>query len=276
MKLTLFKKKKGSKIKKMISESNGEMEEGEREMIRGVVGLGETFVKTIMIPRTGVVSVSADMDFDDIISLVIKSGHSRIPVYEDTIDNVIGFLYAKDLLPYLAKKSTNKDYKNNGAVKKILRPVHFVPEGKMIDELLSEFRQKKMHIAVVVDEYGGMAGIVCLENILEEIVGDIQDEYDDEEEDIKKISPDSYLCDAWTPIHEINENLDLDLPENESDSIGGFVFNRFGKIPNIKEKILFDGIEFEIEKMDGRQIKKLRIFLSNRNNKSETGPVQQP
>ncbi|KKK91916.1 hypothetical protein LCGC14_2708160 [marine sediment metagenome] len=181
MKLTLFKKKKGRKIKKMISESNGEMEEGEREMIRGVVGLGETFVKTIMIPRTGVVSVSADMDFDDIISLVIKSGHSRIPVYEDTIDNVIGFLYAKDLLPYLAKKSTNKDYKNNGAVKKILRPVHFVPEGKMIDELLSEFRQKKMHIAVVVDEYGGMASIVCLENILEEIVGDIQDEYDDEE-----------------------------------------------------------------------------------------------
>jgi CBS domain containing-hemolysin-like protein len=276
MRRTLFKKKKGSKIKEMISESNGEIEEDEREMIRGVVGLGETFVKTIMVPRTDVVSVSVDMEFDDIISLVIKSGHSRIPVYEDTIDNVIGFLYAKDLLPYLAKNSMSKDDKNNQAVKKILRPVLFVPEGKMIDELLNEFRQKKVHIAVVVDEYGGMAGIVCLENILEEIVGEIQDEYDDEEEDIKKISPDSYLCDARTPIHDINETLDLDLPETESESIGGFVFNQFGKIPNIKEKILFDGIEFEIEKMDGRQIKKLRILLSNRNNKSETGPIQKP
>ena len=168
MKLTLFKKKKGSKIKEMISESNGEIEEDEREMIRGVVGLGETFVKTIMVPRTDVVSVSVDMEFDDIISLVIKSGHSRIPVYEDTIDNVIGFLYAKDLLPCLAKNSIIKDDKNCQAVKKILRPVHFVPEGKMIDELLNEFRQKKVHIAVVVDEYGGMAGIVCLENILED------------------------------------------------------------------------------------------------------------
>jgi len=276
MKFIIFKKKKGSKIKKMISESNGEIEEDEREMIRGVVGLGETIVKTIMVPRTDVVSVSVDMEFDDIISLVIKSGHSRIPVYEDTIDNVIGFLYAKDLLPFLAKNSMSKDDKNGQTVKKILRPVLFVPEGKMIDELLNEFRQKKVHIAVVVDEYGGMAGIVCLENILEEIVGEIQDEYDDEEEEIKKISPDSYLCDARTPIHDINETLGIDLPENESESIGGLVFNRFGKIPNIKEKILFDGIEFEIEKMDGRQIKKLRIYLSNRNDKPETGPVQKP
>ena len=136
MKRILFKRKKSSKIKEMISESNGEIEEDEREMIRGVVGLGETFVKTIMVPRTDVVSVSVDMDFDDIIPVVIKSGHSRIPVYEGTIDNVIGVLYAKDLLPCLAKTSTGKNNKNGETLKKILRPVYFVPEGKMIGELL--------------------------------------------------------------------------------------------------------------------------------------------
>jgi magnesium and cobalt transporter len=249
----------------MIRENETEIEEDEREMIRGVFGLGETTVKTILVPRTDVVAVSADMPFDDIVGIVIKSGHSRIPVYQGTIDNVIGFLYAKDLLAQIYRK---KDGEID--IKKILRPVHFVPEGKMIDELLKEFRQKRVHIAVVVDEYGGMAGIVCLENILEEIVGEIQDEYDvNEEEEIVKLSKNSYLLDARTQLVELNEELNIRLPLNGSDTVGGFVFNLFGKIPGVKEKISHDNIEFEVEQMDGRQIKKVRMSVSEPEIKAE-------
>lgn len=262
MKIKFFKKKMSNKIEEMISENHAEIEEDEREMIRGIFGLGETMVKSIMVPRTDVVSVFADMPFEEIVTIVIKSTHSRIPVYENTIDNVIGFLYAKDLLPMVYKK---KDVD----IRKILRPVLFVPEGKMIDDLLKEFRQKKLHIAVVIDEYGGMAGIVCLENILEEIVGEIQDEYDNEEEEIKKISSNSYILDARISLSELNEELNIDLPVNGSDTVGGFVFNLFGKIPDVNEKISYESFEFKVEKMDGHQIKKVRMLLKDLKNKPE-------
>jgi CBS domain containing-hemolysin-like protein len=257
MKVRIFKRKKRNRIEEMIRENETEIEEDEREMIQGVFGLGETPVKTIMVPRTDVVAVSADMSFEDIVGIVVKSGHSRIPVYQGTIDNVIGFLYAKDLLAQIYRK------KDAGIdINKIVRPALFVPEGKIIDELLKELRQKRVHIAVVVDEYGGMAGIVCLENILEEIVGKIQDEYDvNEEEEIVKLSPNSYLLDARTQLSDLNEELSLCLPLNGSDTVGGFVFNLFGKIPEVKEKISHKNIEFEIEQMDGRQIKKVRMSL---------------
>jgi magnesium and cobalt transporter len=255
MRLKPFKRKKGKKLEDMISERNSEIEEDERAMIQGIFGLAETAVKSIMVPRTDVVTISVDMPLEDILSVVIKSGHSRIPVYENTIDNVIGFLYAKDLLSVVTKEKKEVD------LKKILRPVLFVPEGKLLDELLKDFRQKKVHIAVVVDEYGGMAGIVCLENILEEIVGEIQDEYDDEEEEIKRLAPNSYILDARTPIPEINEEIHIDLPEDGSDTVGGFVFNLFGKIPAVNEKISYDRFEFKVEKMEGRKIKKVKMLL---------------
>ncbi len=251
-----FKKKKSNDIEEMIEEKRESLHEEEKDMIKGIVGLGETTVKTIMVPRTDVVAVSIDQSFDDIVKTVIKSGHSRIPVYKDTIDNVIGFLYAKDLLPYLVEKPEKVD------IKKLLRPVLFVPEGKKIDELLREFREKKVHIAVVVDEYGGMAGIVFLENIIEEIVGEIQDEYDNEEEEIKKVGEAEYVCDARMQITDLNEFLDVDIPLNGSDTIGGFVFNLFGKIPKQGDSISYDGLEFKIEKMDGHKIKKIRIKMN--------------
>lgn len=257
MKIRFFKKN-SSRIEEMINEDNPEIEEEERDMIRGVFGLGETPVKTIMIPRTDVVAVSVEESFNDIVKVVIKSGHSRIPVYEETIDNVIGFLYAKDLLPYLARGGAK-----DTDIRSLLRPVLFVPGGKMIDDLLKEFRQKKMHIAVVVDEYGGMAGVACLENILEEIVGEIQDEYDHEEEEITKISPGVYICDARMLLADLNEALGISISAEVSDTIGGFVFNLFGKIPKVKEKIDQNGIEFKIEVMEGRKIKKVRIDLKN-------------
>ncbi len=262
----IFKKKKNSKIEEMIAEDNQEIEQEEREMIRGIFGLGETSVKSIMVPRTDVDAVSVEEPFDKMVRTIIKSGHSRIPVYEDTIDNVIGFLYAKDLISYLSQGEKPSD------IKKILRPVRFVPEGKMIDDLLKELQQKKEHIAIVVDEYGGMAGIVCLEDILEEIVGEIQDEYDNEEEEVKKVGKNTFICDARTLLSDINEDLNVNLPLDGSDTLGGFVFNLFGKIPATNEEITYEDVAFKIESMDGHKIQKVRVRtdISETNLKSDT------
>ena len=255
MKFRLFRKN-SSKIEEMIGEDNPDIEQEEREMIRGVFGLGETPVRAIMIPRTDVVAISVRESFDEIVKVVIKSGHSRIPVYEDTIDNVIGFLHAKDLLPHLAKGTNDID------IEKLLRPVMFIPEGKLIAELLKEFLKRRVHLSIVVDEYGGMAGIVCLENIIEEIVGEIQDEYDHEEEEITKISPYVYVCDARILISDLNEALHVEISSEGIDTVGGYVFNLFGKIPKESDKITDDGIEFKIEKMERRRIKKVRVILT--------------
>jgi magnesium and cobalt transporter len=251
-----FFRKRNNSLEEIINGNGHAIEKEEREMIRGVFGLGETPVKSIMVPRTDVVAVPLDEPFDAIVKTFVKSRHSRIPVYDSSIDNVIGFLHAKDLIPSLARGESPGD------IKKVIRPVRFVPEGKMIDELLRELQQKKEHIAIVVDEYGGMAGIVCLENILEEIVGEIQDEYDNEEEEIEKISDSTYICDARTLIQTIEQELDLELPTGGSDTIGGFVFDMFGKIPNDGESISSGNMDFTVESMEGNRIKKVRIRIS--------------
>jgi CBS domain containing-hemolysin-like protein len=266
MGIRFSKRKKNNRLEEIISDENHEIEQEEREMIRGVFGLGETTVRNIMVPRTDVFAVPIDEDFSNMVKIVIKSGHSRIPVYEETIDNVVGFLYAKDLLAPLLKAEPPSD------IKKILRPVRFVPEGKMIDELLKELQQKKEHIAIVVDEYGGMAGIVCLEDILEEIVGEIQDEYDDEEEEIEKVGPETWICDARTQLQLINQQLGIELPMNGTDTLGGFVFNLFGKIPATHEEIVYESIRFRIEAMDGHRILKVRVRSGVTTNEAEHPP----
>jgi CBS domain containing-hemolysin-like protein len=266
MRFPLFRQKKGSELEKIIGEDGSAIKEEEREMIRGIVELGETAVKSIMIPRTDVVAADVDMPFKEIISLIVQTGHSRVPVFERTIDNVIGFFYAKDLLAVLLKRSDSVD------LRKFLRPVHFVPEGKMVDELLKEFRQKRVHIAVVVDEYGGMAGIVCLEDVLEQIVGDIQDEYDDEEENIKRLGPNSFICDARTLIEDINEELGVNLPTDSGDTIGGFVFNLFGKVPKMGDTIDYESFTFTIEKMEGRKLKEIGVAMQAAPGGESNGP----
>jgi CBS domain containing-hemolysin-like protein len=267
MSVRFFKKKKNNKIDEIISEDNHEIEQEEREMIRAIFGLGETTVRSIMVPRTDVVALSADDDFKNMVKTIIKSGHSRIPVYGDTIDNVLGFLYAKDLLSYLLKGEVPAD------ITKILRPARYVPEGKMIDDLLKELQQKKEHIVIVVDEYGGMAGLVCLEDILEEIVGEIQDEYDNEEDEIKSLGPQLWLCDARTQLQDVNQALGTELPMDSSDTLGGFVFNLFGKIPVTHEEISYGDTLFKIENMDGHSIKKIRVRTKVvKNEESEDKP----
>jgi len=264
MSIKFFKKKRNNKFEEIIAVDNPEIEKEEREMIRGVFGLGETTVRSIMVPRTDVDAIPVDGEFSSMVKTIIKSGHSRLPVYRDTIDNIIGFLYAKDLLTYLLKGESPTD------ITKILRPVRFVPEGKMIDDLLKELQQKKEHIAIVVDEYGGMAGIVCLEDILEEIVGEIQDEYDNEEEEIKKVGVNTWICDARTQLQDIKEELGIELTMNGIDTIGGLVFNLIGKIPVPHEEITFEDTLFRIETMDGNSIKKIRVKTNVHQDKNET------
>jgi CBS domain containing-hemolysin-like protein len=233
------------------------IEHEKREMIRGIAQLSETTVKEIMLPRIDVVSLSMDTPPQELLSRIIECGHSRFPVYQDTIDNVVGVLYVKDLLKYI----TAGDEKLN--IAGIMRPAYFVPEGKKINSLLKEFKRRKVHIAVVVDEYGGTSGIVCLEDIIEEIVGDIQDEFDNETEDILKTGERVFLCDARVNVEDLNEKLDLELPQESSETLGGFVFNLFGKIPVQFEKVRYDSMDIIIQEMDGHKIQTVKLVLDD-------------
>jgi len=256
--------KPGSFLKQIFSR-RGVQEDGitrdldteEKEMIQGVVELAEKDAKDIMVPRTDVVFISTDMKFEDLLNLIAESGFSRFPVYEETIDNVIGILYVKDLLRMMVKKVKFE-------IKDIVRKPYFIPDSKKINALFRDFRKKRVHIAVAVDEYGGVAGIICLEDILEEIVGEIQDEFDDDEvEDILQVGPSTYLCDTRVSIDDLNEELKITLPHEDYETLGGFVFDLFGKIPEKSEKKEYDGTSFIIQDVDGNKIKSVKIELSN-------------
>ena len=224
-------------------------------MIRGIVELSETTVKEVMVPRIDVAFVGVEMAPQDVLEKVAESGHSRLPAYRDTIDNVVGMLYAKDLLQYY---HSGEEF----SVEKIVRKPFFVPDSKRLDSLLREMRRRRVHIAVAVDEYGGVSGIVCLEDIIEEIVGDIQDEFDNEREDILEIGEKVYLCDARVDIEDVNEEIGLELPDTDFDTLGGFVFDLFGKIPVRYEKVSYRDMDFVIQDMDGHKIKTVKIVAA--------------
>ena len=228
----------------------------EQDMIRGVVTLSDTTVKEVIVPRIDVEFVAIESTFNELIDTLGEGGYSRFPVYKDTIDNVVGILYVKDLLK---QAKSQEDF----SVEKIIRRPYFVPESKRLDSLLREFKRRKVHIAVAVDEYGGVSGIVCLEDIIEEIVGDIQDEFDNEVEDILEIGEGTYLCDARVDIEDLNEKLSLMLPEEDFDTLGGFVFDMFGKIPVKYEKVKYSGIDFIIQEMDGHKIKTVKLVIKD-------------
>ncbi|MEE8440937.1 MAG: hemolysin family protein [Spirochaetia bacterium] len=232
-----------------------ELNVAKQDMIRGVFTLSETTVKEVMVPRIDVAFVALGMDPKLAVEKVGESGHSRLPVYKETIDNVVGMLYAKDLLEYY---TAGKPF----AIEQVIREPFFVPDSKRLDSLLREMRERRVHIAVAVDEYGGVSGIVCLEDILEEIVGDIQDEFDNEGEDILEIGDKVYLCDARVDIEDLNEELELDLPDADFDTLGGFVFDLFGKIPVRYEKVTYGDIGFVVQEMDGHKIKTVKIVAA--------------
>ena len=231
-----------------------DLEEHQQEMIRGVVELSGTTVKEVMVPRTDTVFLPVTASKDEILSIIVENGYSRFPVYEDTIDTVIGILHVKDVLKTLVK---NMPFE----VRTLVHKPFFVPLSKHIDDLLKEFRHRKVHIAVVVDEYGGVSGIVCMEDIIEEIVGDIQDEFDQETEDIVSLGDGVWLCDARVNLTDLEEETGLGLPVDDFDTLGGFVFDLFGKIPVKYEKIMYRNTDLIIQEMDGHKIKSVKLSV---------------
>jgi CBS domain containing-hemolysin-like protein len=245
------------KDKEIDRKTFNSLEDEKKEMIQGIVELSDTTVKEVMVPRIDVLFVSAGSDRDELLSRIIESGHSRFPVYEETIDNVIGILYVQDILKSLVKSDTFD-------IKTMIHKPFFVPEAKRIDDLLAEFRRRKVHIAMVVDEYGGVSGIVCMEDILEEIIGDIQDEFDNEKEDILELGNGAWLCDGRMNLDDLAERIGITLPMEDFDSRGGFVFDLFGKIPVKYEKQVWDGHDFIIQDMDGHKINSVKIIVGKK------------
>jgi magnesium and cobalt transporter len=228
-----------------------------KDMIRGVMKLPVLNARDIMIPRVDVFAVDSETELKPLVKTMCKAGHSRVPVYKETIDNIIGILYVKDLLKLLIETSKKKFH-----LKKILHEPYFVPETMTLDELLLEFKLRTLHIAVVVDEYGGFSGIVTLEDILEEIVGDINDEFDSVElPEIQKLGKNVYEVDSRMPISDFNEKLGLGLSQEGFDTIGGYVFDLFGKIPEKGETIKDGAIQFTIKDISGTIINRITVTI---------------
>ncbi len=233
----------------------------ESEMIEGIRELGGTTVKEVLVPRIDTVFLPSVVLSSDLLKIMVDSGHSRYPVFQDTIDNVVGVLYLKDVVRYLYRQ----DFKLPDQVElvSLCRPAFFVPDSKRLDSLLAEFKRKRVHIAVALDEYGGVSGVVCMEDVIEIIIGDIQDEFDNEVEDIIVLNPTTFLCDARVSIEELNDRLNFNLPHTDFDTLGGYVFDLFGKIPVRFEKATSNGIEFIIQSMDGHKIKTIKIVKND-------------
>ncbi len=233
-------------------ESEG-IQEDEREMIRGVMELESTLVREVMVPRTDIVAIDADEDFDTLARLIADKGLSRIPVYEDDIDHVLGFAHAKELLRHI----TNGPRKP--ALRDVTRDAYVVPETKNVHDLLKEMKENRISIALVVDEYGGTAGVVTVEDLVEEIVGEIRDEYDAPEEEVEQLSSDEAIVDGRVGIDEINERFDTSLQKDDFDSVGGFIINELGRMPNAGDAVTVDGISMKVMSVAGRRIKKVRV-----------------
>ncbi len=237
----------------------GVVDKEEQRMIESVLELTDTTAEEIMTPRTDIVAVEVKSDRRMVLTTIITAGHSRVPVYEKNIDNIIGFVYAKDLLTEIGK--SDEEFK----LEDKLRDAYFVPESKALRVLLHEFQNQKLHIAVVLDEYGGTAGIVTLEDILEELVGEIADEYEQAPaEPIKQIDKDTIELDARTNIDDVNDSFELNLPEDEDyDTIAGFVFSHLGYIPSSGETFDYEGLKFTIVSAERRRIRRIRIEKSS-------------
>ena len=232
-------------------EQRGLISEDEGEMIQGIFSFRDTIAREIMVPRTDTVYADAEATISDIIKLIIQSGHSRIPIFQDNIDNIVGSLHAKDLLPFWGTDSM--------AIREIVRPPYFIPETKKISEVLKDLRDNKSHMAIVIDEYGGTAGILTLEDIIEEIIGEIMDEYDAEQKLIVEHEDGSISVNARLDVEKLEDFLQVEFPEGDFESVGGFIISLLGKVPEANEKVVYDHLEIEIEAATSRKIDRVRI-----------------
>ncbi len=237
------------------SAQSGAIEEDEKEIIRNVISFGDTDVRQVMTPRIDIKALDIGAGLPALLDLIMESGHSRIPVYEGSVDAILGIVHAKDLLPALARGERAVD------LRAVMRLPLIVPENRRVDELLDEFRRSSVQLAVIQDEYGGTAGLVTIEDLLEELVGEIQDEYDQEDPMLLPLGPGVWRIDARMAIDDLNEHLDLDLPHSDFDTIGGFVFGQVGRQLEEGESVHYEELEFVVEKTDGRRVDKLRLIL---------------
>ena len=235
-----------------------QLDDHEIRMIKGVFRLDRTIVREIMIPRVDIVSASTTVKLKALSELMMTSGHSKIPIYDSDIDHMKGIAYARDVLGLLLKdaSSINRKISLN-----LIRPALFVPETKILDELLTQFQQEQVHIAIVMDEYGGVSGIVTIEDLLEEIVGEIEDEFDFGDPNIEKIDSNNYIIDGKTSLEQVNELLSIDIEGDGFDTIGGLVYQRLGKIPSVGDDISIGNLNVEVTETVGRRVKKLVVKI---------------
>lgn len=238
------------------SEQNELIDQDTREMIEGVMEIAELRVRDIMIPRSQIVFIEADQDLDSCLETIIESAHSRFPVITDEKDNIAGILHAKELLKFLRSNAEEFDLLS------LLRPVVIVPESKRVDRMLKDFRSERFHMAIVVDEFGAVSGLVTIEDILEQIVGDIEDEFDEEDvADIRQLSRHTYAVRALTDIEDFNQQFHTDFTDEEVDTVGGVVMQAFGHLPKRGEEITLENLHFKVTSADSRRIIQLRVTV---------------
>jgi putative hemolysin len=238
------------------SAEEGVLEEEEKEMIHSIFEFTDTVARQIMVPRIDMNAVSVDTPYRDAMRQVVETGHSRLPVYQGTQDKIVGVIHVKDLISAMVD---GRDI----SLRDVLREPYFVPEGKKIDELLQDFKRQKNRMAIVVDEFGGTSGLVTVEDILEEIVGEIEDEYDVEEHPAAQVEEGdgTTIVDGRMTIEDVNDELGLTIPAEDNDTLGGFVFSLFGRPPHVGERVPYENLEFKIEALDGLRLQKIRITV---------------
>ncbi len=236
-----------------VGHTEGVLEADEKELIQSVVAFGDTRVKDIMTPRTDMVCIGEDTTFEDILALVRRSVYSRVPVYRERLDDIVGIIYVKDLL-----KVARGD-RERWRLRDVLRPAHFVPQTKLVSEVLKEFQAEKFHMAVVADEHGGVAGLVTMEDVLEELFGEITDEFDTTVTLISLVGADEWRVAGKAPLDELCAAADVTLPEEEFDTVGGFVFHLFGRPPTTGETIAYENLTFTVEKTAGLRVLEVRV-----------------
>jgi CBS domain containing-hemolysin-like protein len=242
----------------------GTIEEEEKDLIHSIFEFGDTIVREVMVPRPDIVAIEADRPLRDVQVLVLQHGYSRLPVFDDDLDNVLGFVYAKDVLKAIHQG------KQDMPLRDVCRPAHFVPESKKAADLLREMQREKFHVALVTDEYGSVSGLVTLEDLLEELVGEIEDEYDRAEPEIAQVGNGVYRVDGKVGIDEINELLDVQLPDEEWDTVGGLMLGLLGSIPEEGQDVTFQGLVFKAERVNGRRIAKVLISRAEPQPEPET------
>jgi CBS domain containing-hemolysin-like protein len=236
-----------------MEDASAALQDEERDMIRGVMELEFTTVREVMIPRPDIVAVEVNKSFEELAETLVSRGFSRVPIYEGDVDHILGIIHAKELLRHLINGPERPP------LREIVRPAHVVPESKKVHELLSEMKDQQISIAIVVDEYGGTAGLVTVEDLVEEIVGEIRDEYDLEDKTIESVNPDEAIVDARVSIDDLNELFSSQIQKEDFDSVGGFIINELGRMPSVGDTVRFNGISLKVLSVIGRRIKKVRV-----------------